>query len=76
MTEAETILRIDSASCHFDVSGPWLARVLSGTQPRILRAVEKVSLNVRRGTTFSIVGESGCGKSTLARMVVGLAKSH
>lgn len=31
-----------------------------------------VSLTVRRGETFGIVGESGCGKSTLGRIAVGL----
>ncbi|QLH24309.1 ABC transporter ATP-binding protein [Streptomyces sp. Rer75] len=35
-------------------------------------AVAGVSLSVRRGETFGIVGESGCGKSTLGRLVVGM----
>lgn len=72
MSDMAPILSVDAASCHFDVSGPWLARKLSGAPRRVLRAVEDVSFTIRRGTTFSIVGESGCGKSTLARMVVGL----
>jgi oligopeptide/dipeptide ABC transporter ATP-binding protein len=70
---AETpILTVANASCHFDVSGSWLQRKLSGAPRRILRAVDDVSFVVPRGATFSIVGESGCGKSTLARMIVGL----
>jgi oligopeptide transport system ATP-binding protein len=36
------------------------------------RAVDGVSLAVRRGETFAIVGESGCGKTTLARMLLRL----
>jgi ABC-type glutathione transport system ATPase component len=37
-----------------------------------LRAVDGVSIEVKRGRTLGIVGESGCGKSTMARMMVGL----
>jgi oligopeptide/dipeptide ABC transporter ATP-binding protein len=70
----ETILTVDSASCRFDVSPPFLTRALTRAPRRILRAVEEISFSIPRGTTFSVVGESGCGKSTLARMVVGLQR--
>ena len=39
---------------------------------RYLRANESVSLDVKKGETFSVVGESGCGKSTLGKTVLGL----
>ena len=68
------MLAVEDVACWFDVSPPWLARVIERKPQRILRAVDGVSFKVRRGTTFSIVGESGCGKSTLARMVVGLTQ--
>ena len=37
-----------------------------------VRAVDGVSLTVRRGETLGLVGESGCGKSTIARVLVGM----
>ena len=72
MPAPDVILEGRDVSCHFDVSPPWLTRVVERRGRRILKAVDGVSFSVRRGTTFSIVGESGCGKSTLARLVVGL----
>jgi peptide/nickel transport system ATP-binding protein len=56
----------------FDVSPPWLNRVLERTGRLMLRAVDGVSFEIRRGETLALVGESGCGKSTVARMLVGL----
>ncbi|OIQ32734.1 MAG: oligopeptide ABC transporter ATP-binding protein [Alphaproteobacteria bacterium MedPE-SWcel] len=42
------------------------------TRSPVVQAVDDVSLEVRRGETFAIVGESGCGKSTLARLLMRL----
>ena len=56
----------------FDVSAPWLNRVIE-RQPRLLlHAVDGVSFEIQRGQTLALVGESGCGKSTVARLLVGL----
>lgn len=57
---------------HFDVSPPWLNRLLERTERQIVKAVDGVSFQIAQGETFSLVGESGCGKSTVARLVVGL----
>ena len=38
----------------------------------VIRAVDGVNLEVRRGEILGIAGESGCGKSTLARIICGL----
>jgi peptide/nickel transport system ATP-binding protein len=56
----------------FDVSPPWLNRVIEG-KPRVtLKAVDGVSFEIEKGKTLALVGESGCGKSTVARLLVGL----
>ncbi|HEY8334513.1 MAG TPA: oligopeptide/dipeptide ABC transporter ATP-binding protein [Tardiphaga sp.] len=56
----------------FDVSKPWLNRVIERSPMEFLRAVDGVSFDIARGETFALVGESGSGKTTVARMVVGL----
>ncbi|MEY4883528.1 MAG: hypothetical protein RIS34_1382 [Pseudomonadota bacterium] len=56
----------------FDVSPPWLNRVVAGKPRLLLKAVDGVSFEIERGTTLALVGESGCGKSTVARLLVGL----
>jgi oligopeptide/dipeptide ABC transporter ATP-binding protein len=42
------------------------------SRPLVVRAVDNVSLTVRRGSTLAVVGESGCGKSTLGRLLLRL----
>ena len=66
------LLRLEDVGRAFDVSRPWLNRVLEGAPRQLLHAVDGVSFEVRKGETFALVGESGCGKSTIARLIVGL----
>jgi oligopeptide transport system ATP-binding protein len=40
----------------------------------VLRAVDGVSFEIRRGETLGLVGESGCGKSTVARLILRLVE--
>lgn len=56
----------------FDVSPPWLNRVVERKPRQFVHAVDGVSFSIERGKTLALVGESGCGKSTVARLLVGL----
>ncbi len=58
----------------FDVSAPWLNRVIERKPQQFVHAVDGVSFSIPRGRTLALVGESGCGKSTVARLLVGLYK--
>ena len=56
----------------FDVSKPWLNRLIERLPKRFLTAVSDVSFEVPERSTYALVGESGSGKSTIGKMVVGL----
>ncbi len=63
---SEYILEARDATRTFQVGGGIMQR------KKTLRAVNGVSLGLRKGEVLGIVGESGCGKSTIARMLLGL----
>jgi len=42
----------------------------------VVRAVDGVSLSLRRGETLGVVGESGSGKTVLSRSIMGLLPKH
>ncbi|MGE0801016.1 MAG: ABC transporter ATP-binding protein [Lautropia sp.] len=67
-TAEAPLLRVEGLQVHFPVaSGVFQRRA-------VVRAVDGVDFEVRRGTTFGIVGESGSGKSTTALAVMRLVR--
>ena len=69
---AEPLLKVEGLTRYFDVSKPWLNRVIEREEKQWLTATADVSFEINRGETFALVGESGSGKSTIAKMIVGL----
>ncbi len=66
------LVQANDLAMTFDVSAPWLNRVLERKPRTLLHAVDGVSFEIEKGKTLALVGESGCGKSTVARLLVGL----
>ncbi|HMO06592.1 MAG TPA: ATP-binding cassette domain-containing protein [Paracoccaceae bacterium] len=69
---AEPLLQVTGLTRRFDISKPWLNRMLEGARHQFLTATVGVDFEIMRGETFALVGESGSGKSTIAKMIVGL----
>ena len=66
------LVEVKALSKTFDVSAPWLNRMLERRARQFVHAVDDVSFSIEHGRTLALVGESGCGKSTVARLLVGL----
>jgi peptide/nickel transport system ATP-binding protein len=69
---ASSLVEVRDLAKVFDVSPPWLNRVVERQPRRYVQAVDGVSFHIEAGRTLALVGESGCGKSTVARLLVGL----
>ena len=69
---SRSLVEVTNAGRTFDVSAPWLNRMLNREPRALLHAVNDVTFTIERGETLGLVGESGCGKSTVARLLVGL----
>lgn len=66
---SHTLVATDRLGKYFPVRTGLFSR-----STKVLRAVDGVSLRVRRGETLGLVGESGCGKSTLGRAILRLVE--
>jgi oligopeptide transport system ATP-binding protein len=71
---AAPLIKIVDLKVHFDLGGGGMfSRLMGGgSEHRIVKAVDGVSLDIYPGETMGLVGESGCGKTTLGRAVLRL----
>ena len=67
MAEPDVVLRAEELVKHYPIKTGVIRRTTGH-----VRAVDGVSLELRRGETLGVVGESGCGKSTLGRLLMRL----
>ncbi len=63
---SETLLETRDLSKHFPIQSGFLRGKTIG----YVKAVDEVSFRLRKGETFSLVGESGCGKTTAASLIL------
>jgi len=64
----ETLLDVNEASREYESAGSGFFKREKG----VVSAVDRVSITVKKGETYGLVGESGCGKSTVGRLIAGL----
>lgn len=67
MKDEKNILKIEDLKVYFPIKKGVLQKTVGH-----VKAVDGVTLNIRRGETLGLVGESGCGKTTIGRSIVRL----
>ncbi|MCB1462746.1 MAG: ATP-binding cassette domain-containing protein [Nitratireductor sp.] len=66
-SQKATLISVRDLAVHFPLRGSWFA------EKHVLKAVDGVTLELKRGSFFGLVGESGSGKTTLGRALLKAA---
>lgn len=71
-TSAEPLIKVEGAELHYRIGGALSA--LRGHSP-VVKAVDGVSFQIRRGESVGLLGESGCGKTSMGRLLLKLERA-
>ena len=67
MSDSKSVMNVEDLRVYFPIKAGVMQRTIGH-----IKAVDGVSLNIKRGETLGLVGESGCGKTTIGRAIVRL----
>ncbi len=69
---ADVILSVKNLKKYFEPHQNFAQSLAGGRQKRLIRAVDDISFDIRRGEIFGLIGESGSGKTTTGKLVMKL----